>query len=286
MWDLDFISETDFRTHVKNTIDEYKRTLQTSVSLEQFNKNIVDPVKFAFDKAIYGLSWHDLIKKEILRQKDKTINNSIGYFHQKIFQYIHREGCTIIVPENGSSAFSDKGGQSGWDVAFENDARIFIDNQTSVSRIYVEVKNKHNTMNSSASSKTFKKMQQQIVADDDCACFLVEAIAKHYQNINWVVGSANPNRRIRRVSIDEFYGIVTNDSHAFFKICMALPKIIRDVVGTETINPYTISQDAVYNDLEQMTLNSNRDEDLRMALAMYMLGFGSYLGFNRVTQAH
>ena len=116
MWDLDFISESDFRTHVKNTIDEYKRTLQTSVSLEQFNKNIVDPVKFAFDKAIYGLSWHDLIKKEILRQKDKTINNSIGYFHQKIFQYIHREGCTIIVPENGSSAFSDKGGQSGWDV--------------------------------------------------------------------------------------------------------------------------------------------------------------------------
>ena len=90
MWDLDFISESDFRTHVKNTIDEYKRTLQTSVSLEQFNKNIVDPVKFAFDKAIYGLSWHDLIKKEILRQKDKTINNSIGYFHQKIFQYIHR----------------------------------------------------------------------------------------------------------------------------------------------------------------------------------------------------
>ena len=118
MWDLDFISESDFRTHVRNTIEEYKRTLRSSISLEQFNKNIIDPVKFAFDKALYGLSWRELINKEILRQKDKTINNSIGYFHQKIFQYIHRDGCTIIVPENGSSAFSNKGGQSGWDVAF------------------------------------------------------------------------------------------------------------------------------------------------------------------------
>ena len=283
MWEMEFISEHDFRTHVKNTIEEYKRTLQSSIDLKQFNKNIVDPIKFTFDKALYGLSWRDLIDKEILRQKDKTINNSIGYFHQKIFQYIHREGCTIIVPENGSSVFSDRGGLSGWDVAFENEARVNIDENSSVSRIYVEMKNKHNTMNSSSSSRIFKKMQEQIVADDDCACFLVEAIAKKSQNESWIVGkNVKPNRRIRRVSMDEFYGIVTNDSLAFFKVCMALPGIIKDVVGSEILNPYLLSQESqetVYDDLKQMTLHLDRDEDFRMAMAMYMLGFGTYQGF-------
>jgi hypothetical protein len=41
------------------------------------------------------------------------------------------------------------------------------------------MKNKHNTMNSAASSKTYIKMQGQLLEDDDCTCLLVEAIAKN-----------------------------------------------------------------------------------------------------------
>lgn len=39
-------------------------------------------------------------------------------------------------------------------------------------------------MNSSASGKTFIKMQNQLLKDDDCACFLVEAIAKNRRTLN------------------------------------------------------------------------------------------------------
>ena len=88
-----------------------------------------------------------------------------------------------------------------------------------VSRVYVEMKNKHNTMNSSAAGKTFIKMQSQILADDDCACFLVEVIAKQSQNIAWAVtvdSLQNKHRRIRRVSIDKFYSIVTGQDDAFY----------------------------------------------------------------------
>ncbi len=53
------------------------------------------------------------------------------------------------------------------------------------SALYVEMKNKHNTMNSASSAKTYIKMQSQILDDDDCACLLVEAIAKCSQNIKW-----------------------------------------------------------------------------------------------------
>lgn len=40
-------------------------------------------------------------------------------------------------------------------------------------------------MNSASAGKTFIKMQNQLLNDDDCACFLVEAIAQRSQNIKW-----------------------------------------------------------------------------------------------------
>lgn len=110
------------------------------------------------------------------------------YFHQRIFQYM--DGC--IVP------------QVGWDVIFTKDDRIDIPECGTVKTVYVEMKNKHNTMNSASSSKTYMKMQGQLLADDDCACFLVEAIAKKSQNITWAVsvdGSKQKHRRIRQCAV-------------------------------------------------------------------------------------
>lgn len=74
-----------------------------------------------------------------------------------------------------------------------------------VHTIYVEMKNKHNTMNSASTGKTYMKMQNQLLNDDDCVCFLVEAIAQKSQNITWnptVDGKKISHKRIRRVSLD------------------------------------------------------------------------------------
>jgi len=43
MWDIDFISEDDFITHVANTIKVYDNNL-VSYNIQQFNSNIVDPI--------------------------------------------------------------------------------------------------------------------------------------------------------------------------------------------------------------------------------------------------
>ena len=51
MWDIDFISEDNFRKHVKETIEKYGEKLKP-IDLKQFNKNIVDPVKMLFDKNV------------------------------------------------------------------------------------------------------------------------------------------------------------------------------------------------------------------------------------------
>ena len=98
-------------------------------------------------------------------QRDKSNNNDIGYFHQNIFSYF--KGCEVP--------------QAGWDVIYRNPDGIQMPDGDIVHTIYVEMKNKHNTMNSASSAKTYIKMQGQILEDDDCACLLVEAIAKKSQ---------------------------------------------------------------------------------------------------------
>lgn len=198
---LNFISEENLKTHILSTINHYDDRFQ-SFDLKKFNKNIIDPIKMIFDKSIYGYSWEEMITSEIFRQRDKANNNSIGYFHQTIFQYI--DGCTV--PSNG------------WDVIFHRDNGIEIAPNFQVRNIYVEMKNKHNTMNSSAAERTYQKMQNQISIDTDSACFLVEVIAKKSQNDPWKIsidGNSQENHIIRRVSIDKLYQIVTDEEDAF-----------------------------------------------------------------------
>jgi len=259
MWPLSFISEGDFFRHVEATIRQYGDKLEP-FDLKKFNKNTVDPVKLIFDKTVYGFSWEDIVKNEIFRQRDKSNNNDIGYFHQRIFQYM--ADCEVPA--------------SGWDVIFSKEQGIDVSGGDRVSRVFVEMKNKHNTMNSAASGKTYIKMQSQLLADDDCACLLVEVIAKQSQNIAWAVtvdGQQKKHRRIRRVSIDRFYGLVTGQENAFHQMCMVLPGVIEQAVADNAAS--AVPNDSVIDELNGIANTKNGS----FALALYMLGFGGYQGF-------
>jgi len=258
MPNLTFISDKDFLKHVEATIKHYGDKLEP-FDLRKFNNNIIDPVKLIFDKTVYKLSWEEIIKNEIFRQRDKSNNNDIGYFHQRIFQYM--KDC--------------KTPTSGWDVILSKEQGINVSDGDVVSRVFVEMKNKHNTMNSASSSKTYLKMQSQLLDDDDCACFLVEVIARQSQNITWAItvdGQQKKHRRIRRVSIDEFYSIVTGLDDAFYQMCMELPGVIEKAVSDIAS---IVPNDIVIDELSDMVQSNNGS----FALALYMLGFSSYLGF-------
>lgn len=271
MWELDFISEEDFTEHVRMTIEKYGEKL-TSYDLKRFNKNIVDPVKMLFDKIVYRTSWEEIIRSEIFRQRDKANNNSIGYFHQGIFQYIPH--CRV--PANGT--------EGGWDVIVERADGIMIPNGGTVHTVYVEMKNKHNTMNSAAAGKTFIKMQNQLLRNDDCACFLVEAIAGRSQNIKWetsVDGEKVGHRLIRRVSMDRFYALVTGEEDAFYRMCRILPEVIAKVV--HSLPQHAVPVDTVLDELRTRAAKYSTSDDIAMTMAVYLLGFGSYIGFSPST---
>lgn len=270
-WELDFIKEDDFVKHVEATIAKYGDKLEP-YNIKKFNSNIIDPVKMIFDKTVYHASWDEIVSNEIFRQRDKSNNNDIGYFHQRIFQYMDK----CHVPDNGT--------EGGWDVIFKDENGITLPDGDVVHTVYVEMKNKHNTMNSASAGKTYIKMQAQLLKDDDCACFLVEAIAKKSQNIKWETTVNNEkvsHKRIRRVSMDQFYALVTGDEKAFYKTCMALPEVIQKVVSeSKTVRA---PKDRVADELRAIAESTKIEpNELAMAMAIYMLGFSTYNGFNEI----
>lgn len=246
---LDFISQEDFEKHVSNTLMEYNDVLKP-IDLKAFNSNIIDPIKLLFDKNVFSKSFEEIISLELQRQRDKTNNNSIGYFHQKIFQYIKK--CKVP--------------KEGWYITFE-DADC---------KYYIELKNKHNTMNSSSSAKTYMRMQNHLLNaldKDKSICALVEVIAKKSQNIPWIITidktKQSKNEKLRRISIDKFYEIITGDKNSFNKLCKQLPITIKKLVLNN--KNLVVGKDTVYEELQKI----NKD----ILLSLYKLAFKTYEGF-------
>jgi hypothetical protein len=134
------------------------------------------------------------------------------------------------------------------------------------------MKNKHNTMNSSSAQKTYMRMQNTLLSTPDATCMLVEVIAKRSQNTIWKVsldGQVVSNDRIRRVSIDKFYQLVTDERFAFKKLCEKLPAIIHDIVED---NALIAESNSVFRELE--------DIDPNLLKSIYLLSFKKYEGFD------
>ncbi len=239
-YNLDFISNEDLLKHVKDTVEKYR----FEIDLKSFNANLVDPIKFTFDSKVYNRDIKQVIEHEIARQIDKSNTNHIGYFHQNIFKYI---GNDWKVPDKG------------YDVINENLS------------YYVEIKNKHNTMNSSSSQKTYMRMQNKILENDESTCMLVEVISKSSQNIKWIIsidGRQMSHKNIRRVSIDKFYELVTGDKIAFKKLCEILPQVIEDAIADTSV---TEAKNTVLCELEGISPN--------ILQSLYLLSFKKYEGF-------
>jgi len=77
------------------------------------------------------------------------------------------------------------------------------------------------------------------------------------------------NKRIRRISIDKFYEIITSDKQAFFKLVVALPQLLKEIVAEEGI--IQTGENTVLSELEKQNPNH--------LLALFNLSFQQYEGF-------
>jgi hypothetical protein len=243
-YNLGFISNDKIYHHVKQTVMKYR----FNINLAEFNQNLIDPIKLTFDAKIYRKSIASIIESETLRQIDKSNTNHIGYFHQNIFHYIG----------------------NGWEVPTTGYDIVNVQES-----YFVEMKNKHNTMNSSSSQKTYMRMQDTLLSHPNATCMLVEVIAKKSQNVPWKISlDSNPvcNDRIRRISIDKFYELVTGDRIAFKKLCEQLPLILDDIIDNLALEA---ESNSVFAELQNI--------DPNLMKSIYLLSFKEYEGFDTFT---
>lgn len=241
-YQLGFLEDEVIYNYVKSYVEQFT----TDIDLHKFNANVIDPIKLTFDAKVYGKSWEEVIMDECARQIDKANSNVLGYFHQNLFKLV---GNGWEVPEKGFDIINKK------------------------RHIYVEMKNKHNTMNAAAARDTILSMFNVVSKDANATCMLVEVIAKKSQCIEWrgtFKGQTISHERILRVSIDRFYEIVFGDKDAFFKLCKALPNIIDNIV-----------KELGKGNIKNSVLAEMQKNDINTYRQLYMLAFSTYEGFDK-----
>lgn len=254
-----FISSEDFTQHVKNTILRYGDKLQSfHLETEQLH---FDPIKWMFDKAVYGFSWSEMVCAELFALREQKNTAEMNYFHKELFAYLPY--CNV----------SD----ANWDIILEKPDGIAFGNQF-VSKVYVKMIDRYDDLPSRKKDALFIHMQGQLLEERGCVCLLVETLSESSHNQPWELEIGLVHDTIRRVSLDQFYALVTGQEDAFYKMCMALPAVIEKAVaelGADTVPNDTVFEEIILK-AEESKENS---QDLAIAMAIYLLGFPTYLGF-------
>ena len=128
---VNFITDAHLLTCIGNLHNAYFKA-KNNITKKNFYSNKVDTIKLTFDSKFNDIDEEKLIQSEILRQIDKSINNSIGTFHEQIL--------------GGIKGF-ELGNLSGYDIKATDNT------------LFAEIKNKHNTMNSSAAEALLSKIK-------------------------------------------------------------------------------------------------------------------------------
>jgi hypothetical protein len=249
---VNFISDQHLLNCINNLYKAYLRA-KNNITKKSFYSNKVDTIKLTFDSKFNDIREEDLIQLEILRQIDKSINNSIGTFHEQVLGGI--EGFEV-------------GNLSGFDIK-ANDNTLFAD-----------IKNKHNTMNSSSAEALFQKLARY--ADDykKAKCYWVQILAKNSFNELWkgeINGKEYSHSRVYKISGDQFYALLSRQDDSLFQLYKALPNAINDYmksIKNNEIEKENSAMDEISSEIEE-TKRSILDQ-------ITFENYSYYLGFDKL----
>jgi hypothetical protein len=246
---VDFISDEYFLECIGHLYASYLKAKE-KVSKKQFYNNKIDTIKLTFDAKFNKLDEESIIEAEILRQIDKSINNSIGTFHEQILGGI--EGYEM-------------GKLSGFDIKATDDT------------LFADIKNKHNTMNSSAAEALFQKLARYADGYKKAQCYWVQILAKSSFNEHWkgdINGKEYSHSRVFKISGDQFYALLTGKPTAFFDLYKALPTAIADFM--DKLEKKDIeSENSALAEIAKATKTSKRSifEQITVDNYNYYIGF-------------
>lgn len=249
---VNFISDEYFLRCIANLHKAYVKA-KNNVSKKDFYSNKIDTIKLTFDSKFNGIDEEKLIKSEILRQIDKSSNSSIGTFHEQIL--------------GGIKGF-EVGKLSGFDVKANDDT------------LFADIKNKHNTMNSSSAEALFQKLARYADTYKKAKCYWVQILAKSSFCEPWkgeINGKEYSHSRVYKISGDQFYALLSKEENALFNLYKALPIATNDYLKSIEKNGETIENSA----LEEIT--SETENTKRTILDQITFeNYSYYLGFDKL----
>lgn len=207
---VDFVSDKHFLECVKYVCDAYPKR-NSPIDMKKFTKNSLDVFKIIFDTLRGEIDISQWIKGEVIRQNDKTISNKIGEFHQMLL-----------------------GGVKGW----ENLGRghpLGIDLKNDNDTIFIELKNKHNTLKGEDHKNVFDKLKRALDKYPKALIYYAYIIPKNPGSGEkiWKVSQRDPNKNILEAWGFRIYEIVTGDKKSLFKTWEALPIAINDLINSK-----------------------------------------------------
>ncbi len=209
---VEFVSDEHFLECVKWVCDAYQQSLGT-VDMERLQRNAIDPFKTVFDTFNGEIDIEAWLKTESMRQSDKTINNKVGDFHQKLL-----------------------GGVNGWENLGRGNS-LGIDLKNDSNTIFMELKNKHNTVKGEDLKNVFDKLKRVADRRRRATVYYAYIIPKRPGGGErvWETAQRRPHHRIKEAWGFRVYEIVTGDRTALEKTWKALPRAIQEVTNSSFV---------------------------------------------------
>lgn len=217
---LAYLSDDVFRNEVKHILD---KAMAKRKSVEKdFYKNVIDPFGALFEASAFPD--HETWKKaELAWQSQKTVQNHIGTFHQKIL-----------------------GQAAGWQDLGKHGV---IDLVCEEKKIIAEIKNKFNTVKGSDQVHHYYLFDDYITQKNSnykgYRAYFATIIPKITKRLNEPFTPSdnkkarrcpeNPNIRI--IDGASFYKLVTGREHALKELHQALPQVIEYIYRNDYADP-------------------------------------------------
>ena len=201
---VDFVSDEHFEKCVKKVCDTYNEEIILN-DLE-LQRNGIDSIKMTFDMICEEKDFRSWKIKESYRQKDKTVGNAIGRFHQELL-----------------------GGVEGWTDLGDGDESK-LDLKKNDNTIWMELKNKDNTINGDSGEKVREKLLIQIKKHNAVGYFAYFVPKnKKSEDKDWMKSKGENHRDLRRISGSKVYELVTGKPNSLEQVWKALPLAIKKV---------------------------------------------------------
>ncbi len=212
-YNLRFISYEDLFAVCKTVIESInKSTIDANKTL---HKNIIDPFSAIFEASFHKISLTQWIEMEKARQIQKSFQNEIGNFHQKVLGKIN-----------------------GWSNLETGKVLDIINHKL---KIVAEIKNKFNTTKGNHKTMIYDDIEHEITKNyPSYTGYYVSIIDKKQFNQPFTPSDNKTkmkrpkNEKIRNADGATFYQIATGQENAIADLYHILPYILSDIAGNNT----------------------------------------------------